>query len=138
VILLDHEREVRNMSVHAYYVFNETFHKGKCIRESICGYLLTTTPQVDKSIELTWENLDEWYTKHGLSIGGNLWKTKKGRKFCFFDSNTTIKEWKEPLNLTVKTFYREWKPTIQNILDYHNIDLAIQYLNEHGLKIGEE
>lgn len=123
------------MSVHAYHVFYQTYHNGEFLYESGYGSLLSPTLQKNTSIDLTWENLEEWYYHHGLGIGGNLWRSKKGRKFCFFNTNIVIKEWKEPLNLTVKTIYHEWRPTIQNILDYHNIDLAIQYLNEHGLGI---
>lgn len=46
---------------------------------------------------------------------------------------TNIKQWKDDLNIEIKTSWREYKPTIKEIIDFKDSDKAIQYLVKRGL-----
>lgn len=92
--------------------------------------------------ELTWENIAEKYQKEGLYFKFALLNLKKGRKICFFNdiyekSFRSIKEWKQKeLNMEIEYEYKEYKyVSINDILKFHNIEKAIQYLNERGLTL---
>lgn len=43
------------------------------------------------------------------------------------------KQWKEELNIEIKTTWTEYKPTINELLNFRDGDKAIQYLVERGL-----
>lgn len=45
----------------------------------------------------------------------------------------SMKQWKEELNIEIKTTWTEYKPTINELLNFHDGDKAIQYLVERGL-----
>lgn len=118
-------------------LYNE---KGERIARRYCGLtLLETTPE--NTIDtITWDNLSDYYTKYGVLLPFSLWYRKKGRLISFFSSIETscpdIKEWKTDLNLTLKHDYMkdDWV-SIEDVLKWHDIDKAIQYLKEHGLSI---
>ena len=44
-----------------------------------------------------------------------------------------IKQWRDDLNIEIKTTWREYKPTIKEIMDFKDSDKSIQYLVERGL-----
>ena len=102
--------------------------------------LWDTTPQ-DKTIHLTWDNLNEYYANHGLSLCFNVWNLKRGRLVSFFnarlfDKNThDIKEWKMPLDLIVKHEYTLRPSVSMDYLLKFPVSKVTQYLQEHGLKI---
>ena len=95
--------------------------------------------QTTKTIELTWNNLEEKYYKYGIFCNFNYWTFKKGRlisffNFSFFNKNTwDIKEWKNPLNITLTIEYHKYNPSIDEVLKWHEQEKAIKYLKERGL-----
>lgn len=53
----------------------------------------------------------------------------------FFWNNLflNVKQWKEDLDIEIRTSWREYKPTIKEIMDFKDSDKSIQYLVERGL-----
>lgn len=124
-----------------YYVTSSTYHNDTLIGYCGCKALLAEEPQTTTDI-LTWENVEEYYKKNGLSCKFNIWSFKKGRVVSFFldrffprKDERDIKEWKEELNIKIVTTYREFSPSIAEVLKWHDAEKAITYLNERGLKI---
>lgn len=124
-----------------YYVTSSTYHNDTLIGHCGCKALLTEEPQTTTDI-LTWDNIEEYYNKNGLSCNFNIWFFKKGRMVSFFldrffprKDERDIKEWKEELNIKIVTTYREFSPSIAEVLKWHDAEKAIAYLNERGLKI---
>ena len=71
------------------------------------------------------------YEKISLYLPYGLRKTRKGLKFYYHDY-FSIKQWKEELNIEIKTTWIEYKPTINELLNFYDGDKAIQYLVECG------
>lgn len=121
-----------------YYVYNTTYHNDTRIGTCIGKILVNEVPK-EKTTILTWENLEENYRKNGLSYKFNIWNCKKGRRVSFFLDTLfcekDVKEWKEELNIRIETTYKEFSPCIADVLKWHDIENAIAYLNERGLKI---
>ena len=121
-----------------YYVYNTTYHNDTRIGTCISKILVNEVPKAQTTI-LTWDNLEENYRKNGLLYKFNIWNCKKGRRVSFFlDSlvyEKDVKEWKEELNIRIETTYKEFSPCIDDVLKWHDIENAIAYLNERGLKI---
>ena len=46
---------------------------------------------------------------------------------------TNVKQWKDDLDIEIKTTWQEYKPTIKEIMNFRDSDKAIQYLVERGL-----
>jgi len=119
-----------------------TYHNGVEVAHTACGTGLADDIPENHTDELTWDNLDEYCYDNGLALPFNVWKCKKGRFVSFFDGSLfnknkrDVKEWKTPLNITVKHEYREKTGvSIDYVLKWYDADKAIQYLNERGLKI---
>lgn len=55
------------------------------------------------------------------------------RLFFWDDMFTNIKQWKDDLDIEIKTTWQEYKPTINELLNFRDGDKAIQYLVERGL-----
>lgn len=85
-----------------------------------------------KSIKADWNNILDVYEKIGLYLPYGLSKTRKGLKFYYHDY-FSIKQWKEDLDIEIKTTWIEYKPTINELLNFYDSDRAIQYLVERGL-----
>lgn len=85
------------------------------------------------SIKADWDNILNIYEKIGLYLYG-LRKTRKGLKFYYHDY-FSIKQWKEELNIEIKTTWIEYKPTINELLNFYDGDKSIQYLVERGLNV---
>lgn len=121
-----------------YYVYNTTYHNDTKIGTCIGKILVNEVPKAKTTI-LTWNNLEENYRKNGLSYKFNIWNCKKGRRVSFFLDTLfcekDVKEWKEELNIRIETTYKEFSPCIADVLKWHDIENAIAYLNERGLKI---
>ena len=124
-----------------YYAYHTTYHNDTRIGTNISKILVDEEPKAETTV-LTWENLEEYYRENGLFCKFNIWNFKKGRKVSFFiDSfflkkdERDVKEWKEELNISIKTTYREYNPCIADVLKWHDAEKAIAYLNERGLKI---
>lgn len=91
-----------------------------------------------ESIDLTWDNICEI----GIcsSLNPEIIKRRKGRIFkCHQSLNYEyfkFKEWKRPeLNLEYRTEYIPVIKSIEEILDYADGEMAIQYLVERGISI---
>lgn len=124
-----------------YYVTSSTYHNDTLIGHCGCKALLAEEPQTTTDI-LTWDNIEEYYNKNGMSCKFNIWSFKKGRVVSFFldrffprKNERDVKEWKEELNIKIVTTYREFSPSIAEVLKWHDAEKAIAYLNERGLKI---
>ena len=124
-----------------YYVYNTTYHNNTRIGTCISKMLTSDEPKATTTL-LTWDNLEEYYHKHGLSCKFNIWNFKKGRRVSFFidtffpkKDERDVKEWKEELNIRIETTYREFNPSVAEVLKWHDAEKAIAYLNEKGLKI---
>ena len=121
-----------------YYVYNTTYHNDTRIGTCVSKILVNEVPKAKTTI-LTWDNLEENYRKNGLLYKFNIWNCKKGRRVSFFLDTLfcekDVKEWKEELNIRIETTYKEFSPCIADVLKWHDIENAIAYLNERGLKI---
>lgn len=96
---------------------------------------ITTTEMIN------WTNLNavrEMYAY--LTLPFDVKETKKGRIVIDKDWEIlvfprTIKEWKtKNLNMTLKTYYKDYKCSLRDILNYRDSDIAIEYLTERGMK----
>ncbi len=128
-----------------YNVITKTINKGQCIGCSYGTVLLEEEPE-NKIEKISWENLKEQYAKHGIDLSFNVWNLKKGRVISFFIDKITpfflkewekdIKEWKEPLDITIEIVYeKKTYMTIEKVLKWHDIEKAVQYLKEKGLTV---
>lgn len=129
-----------------YYCYSETFYNGELIGTSDGGTMLVDDKTVhNHEVVLTWDNIEEKYQEYNGSCTFyfNLSETKKGLQIDwfaptlknFFRKNyRTIKQWKTPeLNITTKIYYREFKPSLQAVLDWYDSEQASQYLKENNL-----
>lgn len=125
-----------------YNHYTTTYHNGVEVAFQMCGTMLSENVLENRTDELTWDNLNDYYRENGLALPFNVWYFKKGRLVSFFNGSLfnknkrDIKEWKTPLNITVKHEYKQrLGVSIDYVLKWHNPEKAIQYLNERGLKI---
>lgn len=126
-----------------YKVKHTIFDKDK--NKSLCSWVGWRDICAEKmpsceSIDLTWDNVYHY----GSLIHGNLnpefKQRKRGRMFkchaSFEYDYYTFKEWKRPeLNLEYKIEYTPVTKSIQEVLEYGDADIAIQYLIERGLAV---
>ena len=85
-------------------------------------------------ININWDNAEEEICKLDVWLPFGITKRRKGLKLFFWDDLfTNVKQWKEDLDIEIKTSWREYKPKIKEIIDFHDSDKAIQYLVERGL-----
>ena len=125
-----------------YTVITRTYHNGEYIGASRGTTCLDYEPE-NKTIALTWDNLDDYYYNHGMAVKFNIWKMKKGRRVSFFvddilplnKNKWDIKEWKTDLNIEIRIEYRKDNLNINEVLRWHNGEQAIQYLVERGLSV---
>ena len=82
-------------------------------------------------IKINWDNAEEEIQKHDIWLPFGITKRRKGLKLFFWDDLfTSVKQWKEDLDIEIKTSWIEYKPTIKEIMDFKDSDKAIQYLVE--------
>ena len=85
-------------------------------------------------ININWDNAEEEIQKLGFCLPFGITKRRKGLKLFFWnDLFTNVKQWKEDLDIEIKTSWIEYKPTIKEIIDFKDSDKAIQYLVERCL-----
>lgn len=85
-------------------------------------------------ININWDNAEEEIQKLCIWLPFGITKKRKGLKLFFWDDLfTNVKQWKDDLNIEIKTTWREYKPTIKEIMSFNDSDKAIQYLIERGL-----
>lgn len=119
-----------------YHHSTITYRNGKKIKTQYCGRCLTETQPEDYTEELTWENLIEKHSVHGIEYPFSIWKFKRGFRVSFFDTfQKDIKQWKEPLNLSIEHKYTLYTPSIDEVLKFPDGEKAIRYLVERGISI---
>lgn len=85
-------------------------------------------------IKINWNNVEQEIYKIGLHLPFGITKRRKGLQLFFWDDLfTNVKQWKEELNIEIKTTWTEYKPTINELLNFRDGDKAIQYLVERRL-----
>ena len=120
-----------------YRHYTTIYRNGKELGRQFGGTGLIDSIPENTVDTLEWDNLNEYYQKCGLSLPFSVYTSKKGRLVSFFSDiiHHDLKEWREPLNLTVKHEYVETTVSIEYVLNWHDGDKAIQYLLERGLQI---
>lgn len=126
--------------LHYYRVLFTTYNNGVKVGNT-SGFIIADENEIkEKTIPITWENLEEVYHDHGLSLAFNFWHFKRGRVISFFEGGLTdknrrdIKEWKTPvLNMKLVITYEVMPCSLNDILNYWNSEKAIQYLRERNL-----
>lgn len=85
-------------------------------------------------IKVNWDNAEEEMRRLDIWTPFGIMKKRKGLKLFFWnDSFTNVKQWKEDLDIEIKTSWIECKPTIKKLMDLRDSYKAIQYLVERGL-----
>ena len=122
-----------------YCIHYTTYYKGKEVSYTTARALCEETEVDNWRIKVTWDNLTElWEKIGGLACGFSIWNMKKGRQLSF--ANTwpwqEPKEWKhsDP-QIEIECCWSERQVSIQDVLEWHDFEKAIQYLNERNLKI---
>lgn len=126
-----------------YYIRYKTYHNDTLINSTSGSTILTDVEPQDNTIYLNWENLEKYYSEDGFFYPFEIWNFKKGRRISFWSGHLfprnkderDVKEWREELNVRIEVTYKKFKPSIEDVLKWHNVDKAIAYLNEKGLKI---
>ena len=125
-----------------YHQYLETYRNGELMLKEHSLMLMEEEEESSHnySLNLTWDNLGDFYCDFGFFLPFNIWNSNKGRRISFFNfslfnSNTwDIKEWKtKDLNIVVKFSTKKATVSLVEILRWHNSDKAIQYLKERGL-----
>lgn len=122
-----------------YYVHYTTYYKGREASQATAYALCDETEIKNCRVKVTWENLNEVLENIGFSCGFSVWNMRKGRQISF--SKTwpwqEPKEWKhaDP-QIEIEFRWSEREVSIQEVLNWHNAEKAIQYLNERNLRIG--
>ena len=118
------------------------YRNGKEISNRDGGFVLLDGAPENHKDTLTWDNLLEYYHNYGIVLPFNIWNFRKGHLISFFDYSLfkkdtwDIKEWKSNLNLEIEHRYEEYTPpSINFVLNWPNMNKAIQYLKEHGLEL---
>ena len=130
-----------------YRIYYSIYHNDELMKKDYTGKMLRDENCVkDEDYTLTWDNIESCYYREGTNYNFALYTFKKGRVISFFD-NSVIKciknknwrdivEWKTPdINIKIKIQYKPFTPSLKEVMEYSDSDAAIQYLNEHGLKI---
>lgn len=126
--------------LHYYRVLYTTYNNEVKVG-STRGFTIADENEIkEETIPITWENLEEVYQDHGLSLAFNYWNFKRGRVISFFEGVLTdkirrdIKEWKMPtLNIKLVITYEIFPCSLNTILNYWDSEKAIQYLRERNL-----
>lgn len=91
---------------------------------------------IDNSINLNWVNMEDYYKEMATVLPFSVYKFKKGMVLDFYADFFTVKEWKNKiLDLKVEITHSKINYSIQQVLEWHDAEQAIQYLNERGLSI---
>lgn len=126
--------------LHYYRILFTTYNNGVKVNYTY-GHVIADESEIkEKTIPITWENLEEIYHNYGLSLPFNIWNFKRGRVISFFKGGLTdknrrdIKEWKTPtLDMKLVVTYEVWRCSLNTILNYWDSEKTIQYLCERNL-----
>lgn len=123
-----------------YRILYTTYRNGVNVGDS-CGFAIKDENEVkEKTIPLTWDNLNEIIYNYGPSLPFTTWNFKRGRIISFFEgffcdkNRRDIKEWKTPtLDVKLVITYKIIECSLNTILNYWDSEKAIQYLKERNL-----
>ena len=126
--------------LHYYRVLFTTYNNGVevgCTR----GFTIADESEVkEKTIPITWENLEEVYYDYGVNLPFNYWNFKRGRIISFFEGAFffffchDIHERKIPvLDMKLVITYEVCRCSLNDIINYWDSEKAIQYLRERNL-----
>nr|WP_297936931.1 hypothetical protein [uncultured Lachnoclostridium sp.] len=97
---------------------------------------ISENPPETENIKMNWNNIEYERNQIDIWLPFGITKTRRGLKLFFWDDLfTNVKQWKEDLNVEIKTTWTEYKPTIKDIINFRDSDKAIQYLVERGLSM---
>jgi len=105
--------------------------------------VLLEKPPKSEEIKISWENLETAVPKkflyaHDIKVHHH----RKGRTLIYYPSDKffgkIIKENKEELSMTMVCQYRKAEISLKEILEYHDGEKVIKYLQERGLKNYEQ
>lgn len=105
--------------------------------------VLLEKPPGNEEIKISWENLETAVPKkflyaHDIKVHHH----RKGRTLIYYPSDKffgkIIKENKEELSMTMVYQYRKAEISLKEILEYHDGEKVIKYLQERGLKNYEQ
>lgn len=118
-----------------YDEYYTTYYNGEKVDAYVNMVCADEIPE-DRTIKITWDNLNKVYRELGCILPFNVWNFKRGRRISFWHDYKDIKETKQPiLNMEVKVTTKECNPSIQEILKYHDGEKAIKYLVERGMSV---
>lgn len=126
-----------------YAIHYKTYNNGTYIDTHYAETLAEEDTVKDENIQINWDNLSEIRRKYSLSLPFTVYNFKKGRLVSFFVGNPfkkdfrDVKEWKTKLDITLEIEYIDISnsKSIEEVLKWHNVEKAIQFLNERNLKI---
>lgn len=126
--------------LHYYRVLFATYNNGVKVSNTSDFIIADENEIKEKTIPITWENLEEVYYNYGLNFPFNYWNFKRGRVISFFEgafcdkNRRDIKEWKIPeLNMKLIITYEVMPCSLNDIINYWDGEKAIQYLRERNL-----
>lgn len=129
ILHLSVDKEDNFVSINVNYANGTVFAPFYNPDDKICE----NHPNTDV-IKINWNNVEQEIYKIGLHLPFGITKRRKGLQLFFWDDLfTNVKQWKEELNIEIKTTWTEYKPTINELLNFRDGDKAIQYLVERGL-----
>lgn len=120
------------------------YNQGIELQRNFYNYKFSEKEPQNEHIQLTWENLDEFYDNYGVLAPFTFWDSKKSRiiefwKWSLFCSKEYrhISSKKCPnLPLTCEITYEEVNNcSIKDIMEIAPVEKAIKYLKERGLEI---
>lgn len=121
-----------------YYIDYTTYYKGKEVGCTTAYALCEESEIKNFRKKVTWENLVDVYKELGLACKFTIWNMKRGRQISFSDTWPwqEPKEWKhaDP-QIEIECCWSERQVSIKDIMEWHDSEKAIQYLNERNLKI---
>ena len=122
-----------------YYIYYTTYYKGRKVGCTTAQALCEESEVKNFHKKVTWENLASICEEVGGCCNFFIWNMKKGRQISF--GNTwpwqEPKEWKhtDP-QVEIECCWSERQVSIQDIMDWHDSEKVMQYLNERKIKIG--
>lgn len=138
--------EISSNMIKFYHVHDSLYHNKSLIADQY-GILVSKRDLTETALNVTWDNLTEMMSMDSL-IGRCLTiKNKpKGRVVRFswtenlpFGDYASVKEWKTPdLNITLKTTYKEYTPTLKEVFEWYDLETVHQYLTERGFIFNAE
>lgn len=122
----------------AYRIICRTIINGKCVSSDSGMTICESSNTLNRSTAITWENVEEKFLKNSWAMGFGLLCRRKGKVIYYNDGqhfiDRRIKEWKTPvLDIQLVVEYKESKISMRDLMNYHDADIALQYMKERGI-----